>query len=379
MKESPEVTFVFPCLNEAASLETCIDQVSQCLSEAGLDYEVLIADNGSTDGSQEIANLRGCRVVTISERGYGAALRAGIEASRAPYVMYADSDNTYLYEDAARLYELTVHEQADMAVASRLLGTIQPRAMPFLHRYFGTPILTGLINLLFDGRLSDCNSGFRCLKKSEYMAWGIRSSGMEFASELLIKSLKSRARIVELSSGLRCGPANRTAHLRTWRDGMRHLLFIFSEKPALFEWAGLICLALSSALQLSALLLGPVAIGPMNLLDLHSQAVFLVAGVIGAQLYIFGCSLFLRSSDKPLGLTRSMIQLDEGILFFCLAGTLGVCLALVTALGLYWAASGFQGLHQVRHLLGVAHFDLVSITCALGLLSIHTLKKAGAK
>ena len=374
--QPPELTFLFPCLNEARTLGICIEQVRKCLDGAQLTYEIIVADNGSTDSSRDIAAALGCRIVEVTERGYGAALRAGIEAASAPYVLFADSDNTYLYEHTAELYLAAKRDDAGMAIASRMLGAIAPGAMPFLHRYLGTPVLTALINRLFRGRLSDCNSGFRCVKKSEYLGWGIRSSGMEFASELLIKALKAGTRTVEIPSGLKPGVLGREAHLRTWRDGMRHLLFILSEKPALFEWSGLITLILATILQACALIMGPTAIGHLNIFDLHSQAVLLIIGVVGAQFYIFGCSLFLASDDPPLRLTRWLIHLNEGVLFFCLLGTLTACAVLVGGLVWYWAASGFQGIHQANQLVAAAHFLLQAIVGAVGLLSIHTLKKA---
>ena len=143
-------------------------------------------NNGSTDDSRQIATDRGARVVPVPTRGYGAALRGGIEAAEGKYVMFADADGTYFYENSLELYQTTSKADADMGIASRMKGVIEPGAMPTLHRILGTPVLTGLINLLFKGKLSDCNSGFRCLKKTAYQTWDIRASGMEFASELLI-------------------------------------------------------------------------------------------------------------------------------------------------------------------------------------------------
>lgn len=373
---SPELTFLFPCLNEEITLATCIRKVRTCLETAGVCHEIIVADNGSTDRSREIATALGCRVVPVSEKGYGAALRAGIDAAAAPYVMFADSDDTYLYEHAGALYSTAKQEAAGMAIASRMIGVIEPGSMPFLHKHLGTPVLTTLINVLFRGRLTDCNSGFRCVRREEYLRWGIRSSGMEFASELLIKALKAEAKMVEIPSGLKCGPPERQAHLRTWRDGMRHLLFILSEKPAVFEKTGIFLTILATLLQACAAILGPTSVAGLHIFDLHSQSLFLIAGVIGAQFYIFACSLFLVSPDRPQSLTRRLIHLDEGVLFFCLLGTLAACGLTVGALVWFWAASGFRGLHQANQLIAAAHFLGLAFIGALGLLSIHTLKKA---
>lgn len=376
MTPTPDLTFVFPCLNEEKTLGHCIERVKASLDPSGIAYEIVVADNGSTDRSREIATEAGCRVVPVAARGYGAALKGGIEAAYGKYAMFADSDSTYMYEHAAPLYEVAVKNDAGMAIASRMIGEIEPGAMPPLHRHLGTPVLTWLINTLFHGKLTDCNSGFRCVRKEEYMKWGIRSDGMEFASELLIKALKAGTKTVEIPSGLRCGPPDRVAHLRTWRDGMRHLLFILSERPALFEWLGLLLLVPTTLLQILAAITGPVALGPFNIFDLHSQALLLMGAILGTQLYIFGCSLHLRGGDKPLGITDKFIHLNEGTLFFMLLGVLAAFVITVASLVIVWAGRGFSGLHQANSLLVAVHLLGVLAMSGIGLLSIHTLKKA---
>lgn len=370
-----DLTFVFPCLNEEASLGECVRKVKACLDCADVRYEIVVADNGSTDRSLEIASGLGCRIVNVPLRGYGAALRGGIEAAAGEFVMFADSDDTYLYEHAYALFAKAKAERAGMAIASRMIGEIQDGAMPPLHRHLGTPVLTGLINLLFRGSLTDCNSGFRCVRKDEYLSWGIRSDGMEFASELLIKALKAGTKMVEIPSGLRCAAPGRTAHLKTWQDGMRHLLFILSEKPALFEWLGLLLLVPATALQAIAAVTGPMSIWRFHIFDLHSQAILLLMGMMGAQFYVFGCSLYLSSSDQSTALTRRLIDLNEGTLFFTLLGVLAASGITVTALVVAWASSGFGGLHHASSLLVAVHFLGVTALGSIGLLSIHTLKK----
>jgi len=372
-----DLSFVFPCLNEEKTLGHCIQQVSESLSKSGINFEIVVADNGSSDRSKEIALSMGCRVVEITERGYGAALRGGIEAGQGEYVMFADSDSTYLYSDAAQLYKTAKEQQADMSIASRMTGRIEPGAMPPLHRWLGTPVLTQLINLLFNGHLSDCNSGFRCLRKAAFKSWGIRSNGMEFASELLIKALKAKAIIVEISSGLRCGPPGRVAHLRTWRDGMRHLLFIFSEKPRLFELVGGIALVTSTFLQTTAFMTGPMSLlGKFHIFDVHTQAILLLAGILGTQLFLFSCMLYLQTNDKPLDLTRKLINLDEGILFFVLLSLMSVMGLVIVFVAFKWSMQGFSNLNLAHDLLFWIHALAVGILSAFGLLGLHVLKKA---
>ena len=372
---SLDLTFVFPCLNEEETLAECVRQVKASLDQSGASYEVIVADNGSTDRSREIAEELGCRVVPVARRGYGAALNAGIKAARGRLVMFADSDMTYLYEDANDLYRAAVKDEADMAIASRMIGKIEPGAMPPLHRYIGTPVLTWLINRLYGGKLTDCNSGFRCVRQEGYLNWEVRSSGMEFASELLIKALKSGARTVEIPSGLRKGPEHRVAHLRTWRDGMRHLLFILSEKPSLFEWLGLVLAVPTSLLQVLAVLVGPISVGPFSIFDLHTQALLLLVSIFGIQCYLLGCSLYLREGDAPLPVTRRLIHMDEGSLFFLLLGVLLGAGVLAAMLVIAWAKAGFSGLHHTNQLLAAVHLLGGGGMMAAGLLSVHMLKR----
>lgn len=374
-----DLTFVFPCLNEEETIVACIEAVKGSLDAAGgeLSYEIVVADNGSTDRSAELASGAGARVVPVSERGYGAALRGGIAAAEGTYVMFADADLTYLYEDALPLYRAADENDADMAIASRMRGTIEPGAMPTLHRWLGTPVLTTLINLLFRGKLSDCNSGFRCLRKSAYETWGIRANGMEFASELLIKALKHRARTVEIRSGLRRGPEGRVAHLRTWRDGMRHLLFILSERPRLFEVGGLALVVASTLLQVLAIAIGPTDLSGFNIFDMHSKALLLLAGITGMQLYVFSCMLFLREREKPSALTANLIGIGEAPLFFLLLSILVLEILLVGVVVLNWVMNNFADLDLGNVLFGGIHFLGLPLMLAIALLGLHVFKKSG--
>jgi glycosyltransferase involved in cell wall biosynthesis len=374
-----DLTFVFPCLNEEETIVACIEAVKDSLEKAGggLSYEIVVADNGSTDRSAALATAAGARVVPVSERGYGAALRGGIAAAAGTYVMFADADMTYQYEDALPLYRKAVEEDADMAIASRMRGVIEPGAMPPLHRWLGTPVLTTLINLLFHGNLSDCNSGFRCLRKSAYETWGIRANGMEFASELLIKALKHQARTVEIRSGLRRGPVGRVAHLRTWRDGMRHLLFILSERPRLFEFSGLLLVALSTLLQVIAIAFGPTEVAGLNIFDMHSKALLLLAGITGMQLYVFSCILYLRERARPTPLTAKLIGIGEAPLFFLLLSILVMETILVGGVVLNWVLNNFANLDLANVLIGGIHFLGLPLMLAIALLGLNVFKKSG--
>lgn len=374
---APVLTFVFPCLNEEKTLPVCIQAVRDALDSTGQPYEIVVADNGSTDRSRELAAELGARVVPVAERGYGAALRGGITAAQAELVAFADADGSYRLEDLPQLLAEAQATGADMVIASRLNGEIEPGAMPPLHRYLGTPVLTFLINLLFRGHLSDCNSGFRLLRREAFASWDIRATGMEFASELLIKALKHRAQIVEVRSGLRPDLRDRPPHLRTWRDGMRHLLFILSERPELFEWTGIVLFVLATMLQIIAMQVGIRPVFGMKIFGHHTQALLIPVGCVGAQLYVFACHLYATggSDSRPSALTRRILGLDEAIVLLVLLG-----LGAIGALGLGWTvwrwrANDFSYLNLLDVLLPLVHLLCALGFLAVGLLGVHILKK----
>jgi len=370
-----DLSIVLPCLNEEKTLGACLDKIHSSLAEKGVVYEIIVADNGSRDASASIALSHGARVEKVAARGYGAAIQGGIAAARGGYVIFADADDTYLLEQTHELYAATKAGEADMGLACRLSGRIEPGAMPFLHRYLGTPVLSALINSFFGGRIGDCNSGFRCLRKTSYENWKVHASGMEFASELLIKAMKGKARIIEIPSGLRRGCPDRVAHLRTWRDGMRHLLFILSEKPQFSEIAGLLLVVSATALQIIAAIVGPTKVLGLNVFNLHSQAFLFVAALTGLQFYLFACYIFLGIGEKPLAVTRRLINLDEGFLFFVLVACLALEGLAFVATFVLWARSDFGGIHVIDRLLPVMHVLSLPLMTSIGLAGIHAFKR----
>lgn len=220
------VSVVMPCLNEAGTLEAAIRNAREFLTRESVAGEIVVADNGSTDGSREIARAAGARVVEVARRGYGAALRGGIEAAGGDVVVMGDADTTYDFNEASRMLD-EIRNGADFVIGSRLKGRIESGAMPFLHRHFGTPVLSGLIRLLYGVEVSDCNCGLRAFTASAYQRMGLVTDGMEFASEMICRAARTGLRIVEVPVTLRRPTSVRRAHLRSVRDAFRHLLVIF--------------------------------------------------------------------------------------------------------------------------------------------------------
>jgi glycosyltransferase involved in cell wall biosynthesis len=229
-----DVTIVMPCLDEAQSLPHCIMNAREALqrieSAYGLSGEILIADNGSTDGSQMLATGLGARVVDVSQRGYGAALIGGGKAARGKYILMGDADGSYDFTDGvAMIGEL--ESGAELCMGSRFRGGISPGAMPWKNRYIGNPVLTGILNLFFGAGISDAHSGLRAIRKEAFLALGLSGAGMEFASEMVIKAALRRLRIAETPVKLLPDLRDRAPHLRPWRDGWRHLRYLFMLSP----------------------------------------------------------------------------------------------------------------------------------------------------
>ena len=222
------LSIVFPCLNEARTLAGCIRRAREACVRAGIEMEIIVADNGSSDGSQQIARAEGARLVVVCRRGYGAAVHAGIAAAEGKWVGFCDSDGSYPEEFFPHMLELARKENADLLLANRLQARIEPGAMPFLNRYVGTPVLSGMIRLLFAVPVYDCNSGMRVLKREKYQTLGLRSPGMAYASEMLCLAARQGWKYAECPLPLfRKDGRNRPSHLRRWRDGWNHFLMIW--------------------------------------------------------------------------------------------------------------------------------------------------------
>jgi glycosyltransferase involved in cell wall biosynthesis len=237
------VSFVMPCLNEVRSLGVCVQACAEALEEIasryGLAGEIVVADNGSTDGSQALAESLGARVVPVAEKGYGAALRGGFAAAHGRYLVMGDADGSYDFREAVDMVGALI-EGADLCMGSRFKGGIKPGAMPWKNRYIGNPLLTGILNLLFHAKVGDAHCGLRALTKACFERLNLAGDGMEFASEMVIKAVLRGETIAERPATLSPDLRDRPPHLRPWRDGWRHLRYLFMLSPSwLFTLPGL--------------------------------------------------------------------------------------------------------------------------------------------
>ena len=242
--DSCELTILMPCLNEAETIEVCVRKAMGYLASAGIDGEVLIADNGSTDGSQDLARALGARVVDVPQRGYGAALIAGIDAAAGTYVIMGDADDSYDFSNLDAFVE-ELRGGAELVMGNRFLGGIEPGAMPPLHRYLGNPVLSFIGRLFFRSPAGDFHCGLRGFRRDAALALDLRTTGMEFASELVVKSTLASQRIVEVPTTLSPDGRSRPPHLRSWRDGWRHLRFLLLYSPRwLFLYPGFVTMGI---------------------------------------------------------------------------------------------------------------------------------------
>ena len=283
--EEVELTILMPCLNEAETLASCIRKARQFLAAYGVIGEVLVADNGSTDGSREIAAAEGARVVPVETRGYGAALLGGIEAASGRYVIMGDADDSYDFANLMLFLE-KLRSGADLVMGNRFKGGIAPGAMPRSHRYLGNPVLSWLGRLFFSIPIGDFHCGLRGFNAQRIRALGLSTSGMEFASEMVVRSALAGYQLTEVPTTLSKDGRSRPPHLRTWRDGWRHLRFLLIYSPRwLFLYPGLVLLAVGS-LGVVALFPGQFRLGGVAL-DINTFVVACIALLIGIQSITF--------------------------------------------------------------------------------------------
>lgn len=353
-----------PCLNEAETLATCIQKALGYLARSGVAGEVLIADNGSTDGSQAIARGLGARVIDVPERGYGAALIAGIAGARGRFVIMGDSDDSYDFS-ALDPFIAKLRDGYDLVMGNRFKGGIAPGAMPPLHRYLGNPVLSTIGRVFFGGPIRDFHCGLRGFARAAIAALDLRAPGMEFASEMVVKATMRGLRITEVPTTLSPDGRSRPPHLRSWRDGWRHLRFLLIFCPRwLFLYPGAVLFALG-ALGMAALLPGPVRLGGITL-DVHSLLYASGAVVMGFQAVQFW--VFARLYGGVTGLLPEPQRLTRALSRFGLEAALVVAGGLLLlGLGLGLVAVAQWGTQDFGALSGgkVMRLAIASVTAML--------------
>jgi glycosyltransferase involved in cell wall biosynthesis len=320
-----ELSILMPCLDEAETLETCIRKAQGYLSGSGISGEVLVADNGSTDGSREIAVRCGAVLVEIPERGYGAALIGGIEAASGTYVIMADADDSYDFEHLDPFMD-KLRDGYQLVMGNRFAGGIAQDAMPPLHRYLGNPVLSFVGRLFFRSDIRDFHCGLRGFRRDAIVNLHLQSTGMEFASEMVVKSTLSGLRIAEVPTTLSKDGRTRPPHLRSWRDGWRHLRFLMLFSPRwLFFYPGLVFLAIG-VLAVTVLAIKPVEIGSATF-DLSTMVVASGMAVIGYQSIWF--AILSKSFASREGLLPQDLRVETFRRVFPLEKALFVALAAV--------------------------------------------------
>ncbi|MEU8178650.1 glycosyltransferase family 2 protein [Microbispora hainanensis] len=339
-----ELTVVMPCLNEAETVEICVRKALTCMRENGIDGEVVIADNGSTDGSQQLARDAGARVVHIDEKGYGNALIGGIRAARGKYVIMGDADDSYDFTSLMPFVE-QLRDGAELVMGNRFRGGIAPGAMPPLHRYLGNPVLSFIGRLFFPSEIGDFHCGLRGFRRDSILRLGLQTGGMEFASEMVVKATLQGLDVREVPTTLSPDGRSRPPHLRSWRDGWRHLRFLMLYSPRwLFFIPGLVLMSLGLAAG-AVLSFGPVYIGKLAF-DVDTLVGASAMVVIGFQAVLF--ALFTKvyaaeegflPEDRRIRRLVDVVTLEKGLLAggaLAVAGLAGLVASLA-----HWGGKGF--------------------------------------
>jgi hypothetical protein len=339
-----ELSVVLPCLDEAKTVGICVEKAFRSMAEIGVDGEVIVADNGSQDGSPEIAGLAGARVIDVPVRGYGAALIQGIESAHGRYVVMADADDSYDLGDLGPFVE-ALREGSDLVMGNRFRGGVAPGAMPPLNRYLGNPVLSFLGRLFFRVPVGDFHCGIRAFRRDRILELNLQTSGMEFASEMVVRAATSGLKITEVPTTLRPAGRDRPPHLRPWSDGWRHLRFLLALSPRWLLLYPSVLLTGSGLLVLAVLATGTRTIGSVGF-GVHTMLAAATAVVVGVQ--TGGLAVIARAYGTVLGLlprqatleaTLQRVTLNRGVFTGVVMAVLGVA-CFVVALA-QWESTGF--------------------------------------
>ncbi len=347
---------VLPCRNEAATIGICIDKIREAFSSMTASYEIIVSDS-SKDGSDIIASRKGAKVVYHKE-GYGEALMAGFRAAKGDYIIMGDADDTYNFLELGRLVRYSSHY--DMVIGSRFKGRILPGAMPALHRYLGNPLLTFALNMMFGSRISDAHSGFRMIRRDALARLSLTTTGMEFASEMVIKAVKRGLRIKEVP--ITYYPRRGSSSLDSWRDGWRHLRFMLLYSPTVLFLAPGAALSVIGLVLLVAFSIGPQTIGGFTF-DIHPIIVGSVLTLSGTMLIIMGtvakvfAHVHLGERSRLAEELFRLMPLERGMLLSSIIILIGLFLGL--RIVVLWIMSGFGPLDELRQ--GIASLTILMV------------------
>jgi hypothetical protein len=370
--EDVELTVVMPCLHEAETVATCVRKASGFLAASGISGEVIVADNGSTDGSQALAEQAGARVVPISDKGYGNALMGGIVAARGTYVIMGDADDSYDFTNLMP-FVTELRNGADLVMGNRFRGGIAPGAMPAKHKYLGNPVLSFVGRLFFGSKIGDFHCGLRGFNRDSVLALNLQATGMEFASEMVVKATLAGQRVTEVPTTLAKDGRSRPPHLRSWRDGWRHLRFLLLFSPRwLFFLPGLVLLTVG--LVIGAIVAPhPFSVGPVTF-DVDTLVAASAMVVVGVQAVLFwlftqvyaGSEGFLPEEPKVQRVLEKL-SLERGLMLGAAVGLAGL-VGLIFSL-LYWNGRKFGQLnyeHSLRLMIPSVTALIVSCQVILG-------------
>jgi glycosyltransferase involved in cell wall biosynthesis len=380
-----EITVLMPCLNEADTIQICVGKASKWLQSCNLNGEVLVADNGSTDQSRYRAEQAGARVVEVTGRGYGNALMGGIKAARGTYIIMGDSDDSYDFSNLTPFLE-QLRAGKELVMGNRFAGGIAKGAMPALHRYLGNPVLSAIGRIFFRSSCRDFHCGLRGFKRSSVLALELQTTGMEFASEMVVKATLHGLKIAEVATTLRPDGRNRPPHLKSWRDGWRHLRFLLMYSPRwLFFYPGLTLMGIGMVLSL-LLLLGPLHIGSL-VFDVHTLLYAAIAVMLGFQCVafavftkVFAISEKLLPEDPKMHKLSWFVKLEVGLIVGVFLNIIGIAGAIYSFIS--WEMRGFGAMEPgqtLRLVIPSVTFLMIGFQIILYsfFLSILNLKRQG--
>ncbi len=368
------VTIVMPCLDEVDSLPHCIanaqDALARIAAQTGLAGEIVIADNGSTDGSQALAESLGARVVAVPRRGYGAALIGGCEGAYGRYILMGDCDGSYDFTDGVAMIA-KLEDGYELCMGSRFLGGIEPGAMPWKNRWIGNPVLTGILNLFFKSGIDDAHCGLRAIRKDAFLRLGLSGTGMEFASEMVIKATLKNLRVAQVPAKLRRDLRDRPPHLRPWRDGWRHLRYLLMLSPT---WAFGVPAAAAMGIGMAILSVALVSWAGWISVSPFGSSWTMVAGslvtlghfavLMAVATHLHGVRSGYRQPRPFLKRFQKMLTL-EAMLISGGAAALASLIGLTTITG-YWSASAFAALPSTLPLVLASTLGVVGVQTMFG-------------